>query len=87
MTHYAFRLLVSLSPAEILYPRYLEKAVCKNDRDIKPENLFLAGNGSLKLGDFGLAIRYFDERAVSRVGTLDYMSPEVHSPFLAMKDC
>jgi serine/threonine protein kinase len=45
-------------------------------RDVKPENIFFDGTGSLVLGDFGLAIRAPD-RATSRVGTLDYMAPEV----------
>jgi serine/threonine-protein kinase len=45
-------------------------------RDVKPENIFFNAAGSLVLGDFGLAIRAPD-RATSRVGTLDYMAPEV----------
>ncbi|KAF6266572.1 kinase-like domain-containing protein [Scenedesmus sp. NREL 46B-D3] len=44
-------------------------------RDIKPENIFFDSAGCLVLGDFGLALRA-PERATSRVGTLDYMSPE-----------
>eukprot|EP00191_Tetraselmis_sp_GSL018_P005909 CAMPEP_0177614348 /NCGR_PEP_ID=MMETSP0419_2-20121207/22639_1 /TAXON_ID=582737 /ORGANISM="Tetraselmis sp., Strain GSL018" /LENGTH=525 /DNA_ID=CAMNT_0019111463 /DNA_START=896 /DNA_END=2474 /DNA_ORIENTATION=- len=46
-------------------------------RDIKPENIFFTGNNELKLGDFGLAVDLEKERPVSRVGTLDYMAPEV----------
>ena len=46
-------------------------------RDIKPENLFVADDGSVKLGDFGLAIDSTRELPFSRSGTLDYMSPEV----------
>ena len=49
-------------------------------RDIKPENLFLDGTGALKVGDWGLAIDQLQEKAYSRVGTLDYMSPEVVLP-------
>ncbi|KAL6757666.1 hypothetical protein V8C86DRAFT_2616161 [Haematococcus lacustris] len=46
-------------------------------RDIKPENLLLSATGQLKVADFGLCISLAEERAVTRVGTLDYMSPEV----------
>ncbi|KAK9842974.1 hypothetical protein WJX74_005089 [Apatococcus lobatus] len=48
-------------------------------RDIKVENLFLTQAGELKLGDFGLALNVALERPTARVGTLDYMSPEVLS--------
>ncbi|KAI8467878.1 MAG: kinase-like domain-containing protein, partial [Monoraphidium minutum] len=48
-------------------------------RDIKPENIFFMKDGNMKLGDFGLAIDATMERPKSRVGTLDYMSPEVVS--------
>ncbi len=48
-------------------------------RDLKPANLFLAANGDLKLGDFGIAR---DTKAADitssglTVGTYAYMSPE-----------
>ena len=48
-------------------------------RDIKPENIFFAADGTLRLGDFGLSINSIQERPKSRVGTLDYMAPEVIS--------
>jgi len=48
-------------------------------RDIKPENIFFNASGALKLGDFGLSINMVRERPKSRVGTLDYMAPEVIS--------
>mmetsp|Transcript_9745 Transcript_9745/g.27861 ORF Transcript_9745/g.27861 Transcript_9745/m.27861 type:complete len:729 (-) Transcript_9745:367-2553(-) len=46
-------------------------------RDIKPENIFFTHSDELKLGDFGLAINLATDTPVSRVGTLDYMAPEV----------
>lgn len=50
-------------------------------RDIKPANLLLASDGTVKVGDFGLA-RFTDESstALTRVGhvmgTIDYLAPE-----------
>jgi aurora kinase len=37
-------------------------------RDIKPENVLLSGDGTLKIADFGLAIDLNQERAVTRAG-------------------
>lgn len=41
------------------------------------QNIFFEADGTLRLGDFGLAINATRERPISRVGTLDYMAPEV----------
>ncbi|GIL54641.1 hypothetical protein Vafri_10372, partial [Volvox africanus] len=55
-------------------------------RDIKPENTVFTKERVLKVTDFGLAINANTERPVTRLGTLDYMAPEVlrcpdkHSP-------
>ncbi|ANB11068.1 serine/threonine protein kinase KIN3 [Sugiyamaella lignohabitans] len=48
-------------------------------RDIKPDNVFLDENYSVKLGDFGLAKMLDQENRFARtyVGTPYYMSPEV----------
>ena len=47
-------------------------------RDIKPENMLLHEK-TVKLADFGLALDATTERPATRLGTLDYMSPEVLS--------
>lgn len=51
-------------------------------RDIKPENIFLCHDGSMKLGDFGLATRSpwsFE----ACVGSDRYMAPEQYEPTAA----
>lgn len=48
-------------------------------RDIKPENIFLMSDGSMKLGDFGLATR--DSWCYEAcVGSDRYMAPEQYEP-------
>ncbi|GAX79937.1 hypothetical protein CEUSTIGMA_g7377.t1 [Chlamydomonas eustigma] len=46
-------------------------------RDIKPENTVFTREQVLKVTDFGLAVNANEERPVTRLGTLDYMAPEV----------
>ena len=49
-------------------------------RDIKPENLLICGSGSrteVKLSDFGFALDYKRNAPLSRLGTIEYMAPEV----------
>eukprot|EP00899_Mesostigma_viride_P005344 jgi/Mesvir1/14810/Mv05446-RA.1 len=46
-------------------------------RDLKPENIFIDGAGHPRLGDFGLGINFLQGDVTQRVGTLDYMAPEV----------
>ena len=47
-------------------------------RDLKPENVFLSDNGTVKLGDFGLAREISSHTQTgSVVGTVAYLSPEL----------
>ena len=46
-------------------------------RDVKPENVVLGSDMSLKLCDFGMALCCEHSRPVSPVGTPAYMAPEV----------
>ena len=48
-------------------------------RDIKPENIFVSPLGDFKLGDFGISrIAEKSSGASTKVGTKDYMAPEVY---------
>jgi serine/threonine protein kinase len=46
-------------------------------RDIKLENTLFSADGTLKIADFGLSVDLRVEAPVTRLGTLDYMSPGV----------
>lgn len=48
-------------------------------RDIKPENVFCSPGGDFKLGDFGIAKIADRVNCGTRVGTFDYMAPEVYT--------
>ena len=70
----------------IIYKFILElclgiKEIHKNNlihRDLKPQNIFLDKNNRLKIGDFGISTILKSTRyASSRVGTYNYMAPEI----------
>ena len=46
-------------------------------RDIKPENLLINGDGYLKLTDFGFSKFTKDIKTHSRIGTPNYIAPEI----------
>ena len=46
-------------------------------RDIKPENVLLTDDGRAKLTDFGFALHLEWFKPLGRLGTTDYMAPEV----------
>ncbi|KAJ9528355.1 hypothetical protein QJQ45_014333 [Haematococcus lacustris] len=46
-------------------------------RDIKPENILLNHSFQIKIADFGLSIDSTNEVANTRLGTIDYLAPEI----------
>lgn len=64
---------------EIRTPQLPKGAFTVLHRDIKPENVFMDGDNSVKLGDFGLSKILSNEAAMAHtyVGTPYYMSPEL----------
>jgi len=57
-------------------------------RDIKPQNLFVSGDGTFKLGDFGIAKTAERTMGGTKTGTFNYMAPEVYNnqPYGAAAD-
>ena len=48
-------------------------------RDIKPQNIFYMSNGTIKLGDFGIALSEEDLKVNENVlGSVYYLAPEVY---------
>ncbi len=47
-------------------------------RDIKPANIFVSSSGDYKLGDFGVAKTMEKTSGGTRIGTYEYMAPEVY---------
>ena len=46
-------------------------------RDIKPSNIFIDKDFNIKLGDFGLSKKFYNEYSNTIIGTPIYMSPEL----------
>ena len=55
----------------------LQRCYVRGRRDVKLENIFIAEDGRVRLGDFGLTMSMKQELAISPVGTVEYMAPEV----------
>ena len=57
--------------------------LCKNrniiHRDIKPQNIFVSLDGDYKLGDFGIAKTVEKTSGGTKIGTYNYMAPEVYN--------
>lgn len=47
------------------------------DRDLKPENVLIAGDGFIKLTDLGLSKRITSNRTTTLCGTPYYLAPEI----------
>ena len=48
-------------------------------RDIKPQNIFYMSNGTIKLGDFGIALSEEDSKLNGNIlGSVYYLAPEVY---------
>lgn len=58
-------------------------------RDIKPQNIFYMPNGTIKLGDFGIAVKENDAETQGNVlGSVYYLAPEVYlgKPYSVQSD-
>lgn len=55
-------------------------------RDIKPANVFVNDAGVFKLGDFGVARQILSSTSQTRIGTPDFMAPEIYNNSLHSTD-
>ena len=78
---YPRRLVPELITRQIVFQVVAGVAHCHRcgviHRDVKPENIVITVQGVVKLCDFGLSIDCAEERPISRLGTLEFMAPEL----------
>ncbi len=80
-----FRTRFSLSETVDIMLQLTEALQCAHDhgivhRDIKPDNIFILSDGTVKLSDFGIAQSSYTEQLTSSnevVGSVHYMAPEI----------